>query len=206
LSGDSSQSGSKFADQKRQFHLSAIFNNTKFEQGEPMPRHLLLIALTTVFTTFASANDAAMPPKNPKAQTTQPPAANASGEYGEAKFNAKDAKAIAPTLTEGDAIIKTTVTEVCPKKGCWMKVKGAKASEDLRVTFKDYGFFVPTELIGKEVALQGRYVQHTESVEEQKHLLKDAKRPQAEIDAITAPKTTYRFVSTGVKVLPANSK
>lgn len=171
-----------------------------------MPRHLLLIAITTLLATFALANDVAMPPKNPKAQTTQPPAPNASGEYGEVKFNTKDAKAIAPTITEGDAIIKTTVTEVCPKKGCWMKVKGAIANEDLRVTFKDYGFFVPTELIGKEIALQGRYIQHTESVEEQKHLLKDAKRPQAEIDAITAPKTSYRFVSTGVKVLSTKSK
>lgn len=171
-----------------------------------MPRHLLLIAMTTVFATFALANDLAMPPKNPKAQTAQPPAANATGEYGDTKFNPKDAKAIASTATEGDAIIKTTVTEVCPKKGCWMKVKGAKANEDVRVTFKDYGFFVPTELIGKEVALQGRYVEHTESVEEQKHLLKDAKRPQAEIDAITAPKTSLRFVSTGVKVLSTQPK
>lgn len=171
-----------------------------------MPRHLLLIAMTTIFTTFALASDVAMPPKNPKAQAAQPPAPNASGEYGETKFNAKDAKEIAPQVTEGEAIIKTTVTEVCPKKGCWMKVKGAKANEDLRVTFKDYGFFVPTELIGKEVALQGRYVEHTESVEEQKHLLKDAKRPQAEIDAIKAPKTSYRFISTGVKVLSTKSK
>lgn len=171
-----------------------------------MPRQLLVIAVIFLITNCTFADDAAMPPKNPKAQTTQPPAPNARGEYGETKFETKEAQEISSVITEGDAIIKTTVTEVCPKKGCWMKVKGAKANEDLRVTFKDYSFFVPTELIGKVVALKGRYVKHTESVEEQKHLLKDAKRPQAEIDSITEPKTSYRFISTGVKVLSTKSK
>lgn len=167
-----------------------------------MKQNLLVITIITLFSVFAmTQEDVSMPPKNPKAQTTQPPAPNTKGEYGTTQFNARDAKDVSSTMTEGDAIIKATVTEVCPKKGCWMKVKGTNNDEQLRVTFKDYGFFVPTELIGKEVALQGRYIKHTESVEEQKHLLKDAKRPQSEIDAITAPKTTLRFVSTGVKDL-----
>ena len=54
-------------------------------------------------------------------------------------------------------------------------------------------------MIGKEVVLKGRYTKHVESVDEQKHLLKDAKRPQAEIDAVTKPKETIRFIATGVK-------
>lgn len=164
-----------------------------------MIRPALLVILAT--TISAASADNVMPPKNPKAQTSQPPAPNATGEYGNTKFDAKTAQAVSPTATEGDVIIKTTVAEVCPKKGCWMKVQGAKAGEQMRVTFKDYGFFVPTELNGKEVALQGRYVKHTESVEEQKHLMQDAKRPQSEIDAVTKPKETLRFVATGVKKL-----
>jgi hypothetical protein len=142
-----------------------------------------------------------MPPKNPKAQRTTPPAPNSSGEYGDATFNAKTAQSISTSMTEGDVVIKTKVSEVCPKKGCWMNVEGAQKGEPVRVTFKDYGFFVPTELVGKEVALKGRYVKHVESIEEQKHLLQDAKRPQSEIDGITKPKETLRFVATGVKDL-----
>jgi Domain of unknown function (DUF4920) len=171
-----------------------------------MTQQLFLILIVSFFSTVVTATDISMPPKNPKAQATQPPAANTNGEYGDTKFNTKSAQAISPTASEGDAIIKTTVTEVCPKKGCWMKVKSGNNGEDLRVTFKDYAFFVPTELIGKEVALQGRYVKHTESVEEQKHLLKDAKRPQSEIDAVTTPKTTLRFIATGAKDLSIKSK
>jgi len=169
-----------------------------------MIRHLLLIALTANIS-FAS-DEVAMPPKNPKAQATQPPAPNASGEYGDVNFDAKAAQPISSSPKTGDAIIKTTIAEVCPKKGCWMTVQGAKSGEQMRVTFKDYGFFVPTELAGKEVALRGRYVKHVESVEEQKHLLKDAKRPQAEIDAVTKPRATLRFVATGVKDLSSESK
>lgn len=171
-----------------------------------MVRPILLISLVSLLSSIATAADVSMPPKNPKAQTTQPPKPNSTGEYGEIKFSANEAKPIASSPTEGNVIIKTTVSEVCPKKGCWMKVTGANPSEQVRVTFKDYGFFVPTELVGKEVALQGHYVKHVESVEEQKHLLQDAKRPQSEIDAITKPKETLRFVATGVKDLSQKSK
>lgn len=154
-----------------------------------MTRHLLFIALAVAFLNVAAA-----------------PPPNATGEYGNAKFNAKDATAISTTDEKGDVIIKTTVADVCPKKGCWMKVQSAKPGEQLRVTFKDYGFFVPTELVGKEVALQGRYEKYVESVEEQKHLLEDAKRPKSEIDAVTKPREAFRFVATGVKDLSSKSK
>lgn len=171
-----------------------------------MIRQLLTIGFFTAFSMVAIAADYSMPPKNPQAQTTKPPAPTSSGEYGTVNFNPKDAQTISSTANQGDVVIKTTVAEVCPKKGCWMRVQGAKPGEHVRVTFKDYGFFVPTELNGREVALKGRYVKHVESVEEQKHLLKDAKRPQAEIDAITQPKETLRFVATGVKDLTSPSK
>ncbi len=171
-----------------------------------MTCNLLILSIALIFSTVSIAADVSMPPKNPKAQTTEPPAPNTSGEYGVVNFNLNDAKPISASLTEADVIVKRTVSEVCPKKGCWMKVRGAKTGEDVRVTFKDYGFFVPTELVGKDVALQGRYTKHTESIEEQKHLLKDAKRPQSEIDAVTAPKETLRFVATGVKNISSSIK
>src|SRR5688572_8533980 len=34
---------------------------------------------------------------------------------------------------------------VCTKKGCWMTLKGPDKTQSLRVTFRDYGFFVPKE-------------------------------------------------------------
>ncbi len=170
-----------------------------------MVRALFLVILSSFAVSSVMADsvmaDNVMPPKSPKAQASQPPTANIKGEYGDTHFSASGAVGVSSAYSEGEVIVKSTVAEVCPKKGCWMKVQGARPGEQVRVTFKDYGFFVPIDLVGKEVALQGRYIKHTESVEEQKHLLQDAKRPQAEIDAIKKPKETLRFIATGVKDL-----
>jgi len=164
----------------------------------------LSLSFVASLSTATLAADVSLPPKSPNAQAAPPPPA--AGEYGDAKFNPSEAKPISSGAESGEVTVKTTVAEVCPKKGCWMKVRGAAPDQEVRVTFKDYGFFVPTELVGKEVALRGRYVKHVESVEEQRHLLKDAKRPQSEIDAVTKPKESVRFVATGVKDLSSNPK
>jgi hypothetical protein len=66
---------------------------------------------------------------------------------------------------------------------------------------KDYAFFVPTALKGKTVVLDGTAERKVTSVDEQKHYAEDAKKPQAEIDAITTPKEEIRFVANGIKVV-----
>jgi hypothetical protein len=96
--------------------------------------------------------------------------------------------------------IKGTVTEVCEKKGCWLKIKTDNNSEFF-VKMQDYGFFVPTELKGKNVVMDGTAEVKTISVDEQKHYATDAKKSQTEIDAITSPKEEIRFVATGIKVV-----
>lgn len=169
------------------------------------------LTVCTVICTVAGASPSphTLPPAAPKAQTSAPPPLSAAGTYGEI-FDAAKAEPLdqaAPTLdavksSKGaptPVVVKAKVGEVCPKKGCWMKVKGK--NNDLRVTFKDYGFFVPVELVGREVALEGHYVVHRESIAEQKHLLEDARRPRSEIDAVTKERETLRFVATGVRDL-----
>jgi len=53
-------------------------------------------------------------------------------------------------------------------------------------------------LAGKEVVIKGVGKMVTTSVDDQKHYLKDANATQAEIDAITQPKTELVFEATGV--------
>ena len=60
---------------------------------------------------------------------------------------------------------------------------------------KDYAFFVPTALEGKTVVLEGSAESKTTSVKELQHYAEDAKKSQAEIDAITEPKTETRFLT-----------
>lgn len=99
-----------------------------------------------------------------------------------------------------NVIIRGKVTDVCDKKGCWLTIQTEDHSKFF-VKMKDYAFFVPTALKGKNVLLEGDAEIKTVSVNEQKHYAEDAKKPQSEIDAITQPKEEIRFVATGIKVV-----
>lgn len=89
------------------------------------------------------------------------------------------------------------VTSVCQAKGCWMTLDAGNG-ETMMVTFKDYGFFVPKDITGETVVIEGKAEIREVSVDEQRHLAADAGKSQKEIDAITTPKQELRFVADGV--------
>lgn len=90
-----------------------------------------------------------------------------------------------------------TIAEVCQKKGCWMDVD-LGGGELLTVRFKDYGFFMPKDAAGRTAVMEGYCYKTIETVEWLKHKAKDAGKPQASIDSITQPDTTYAFTANGV--------
>lgn len=92
------------------------------------------------------------------------------------------------------------ITEVCSTKGCWMIMELLDKTK-MQVKFKDYAFFVSMDLVGKTVVIDGMARQKIVSVNELKHLVEDAKKPQAEIDAITKPEKQVKFEASGVLVL-----
>ena len=102
-------------------------------------------------------------------------------------------------MKEGDTVamkFRSKVNSVCQMKGCWMRLD--LGDEEVHVTFKDYGFFVPMDIAEEEVIVEGiAYVEMTD-VETLKHFAEDAGKPQEEIDAITEPQLTYAFLSSGV--------
>lgn len=70
--------------------------------------------------------------------------------------------------------------------------------KDMRITFKDYEFFVPLDAAGKETIIQGTATMDTTTVEMLKHYAEDAGDSQEEIDAITEPEFNYAFEAVGV--------
>lgn len=96
--------------------------------------------------------------------------------------------------------ISGKVVEVCQEKGCWMKVERANG-EKLMVKFKDYGFFMPKDIVGKEVVLDGEATVKEVSVKQQKHYAEDAGKSKEEIAKIKEPKKELQFVAKGVLVL-----
>ncbi|XLS28112.1 DUF4920 domain-containing protein [Flavobacteriaceae bacterium M23B6Z8] len=104
-------------------------------------------------------------------------------------------------LPAGDSLeitLKAKVNAVCKAKGCWMRLD--MDGEEVMVKFKDYGFFVPKDIEGKEVIVNGKAFVNVVSVEEQQHYAKDAGKSEQEIAAITQPKKTYSFEASGVKI------
>ena len=104
------------------------------------------------------------------------------------------------SMTVGDSInskMKATVAEVCQAKGCWMKLN-LENGEQVMVKFKDYGFFMPKDIQGKEVVINGKAYVNEVSVDEQRHYAEDAGDSPEEIAKITEPKKTFSFEADGV--------
>ncbi|GGG56967.1 DUF4920 domain-containing protein [Bizionia arctica] len=120
--------------------------------------------------------------------------------------NAIDAILMAETYKKmivGDSLqtkMIAKVDEVCQAKGCWMKLDLGN-DEQVMVKFKDYGFFMPKNIAGKDVILDGKAFVSEMTVEEQRHYAEDAGKSENEIAAITEPKRTYTFEANGVLLI-----
>jgi hypothetical protein len=100
---------------------------------------------------------------------------------------------------EMDVKVTGKVAEVCQVKGCWMTLVKDDGSA-MRVSFKDYAFFMPKDISGKTVIIQGKAYMNTTSVEELRHYAEDANKSKEEIEAITEPKKELAFEAEGVIV------
>ncbi|NKI26232.1 DUF4920 domain-containing protein [Arenibacter sp. 6A1] len=92
------------------------------------------------------------------------------------------------------------VVDVCQAKGCWMTL-ALDQGEEAMVKFKDYGFFMPKDITGKEVVVNGKAFIEEMSVDDQRHFAKDAGKSNAEIATITEVKKTYGFEADGVLLI-----
>jgi hypothetical protein len=99
--------------------------------------------------------------------------------------------------------VEGEIVEVCQKKGCWMTVKKDDGSV-VRVTFKDYGFFVPKDAAGKWVVMEGIAFYDTLSVSTLQHYAEDAGKPAEEVAKITEPEYKITFEAEGVIIKNKN--
>ena len=108
-----------------------------------------------------------------------------------------------PSLMDGHAekevTVKGEVAAVCKKKGCWMDIK-LDNGEEMKVTFKDYGFFVPMDIESQTVVMHGVASYDTLDVEYLQHIAEDAGKSEEEIAQIMEPQVALVFEATGVKL------
>lgn len=93
--------------------------------------------------------------------------------------------------------IEGKVSSVCQKKGCWMTID-VPNGESMRITFKDYAFFMPKDIVGKTVVAQGFAYFDTTTVDMLRHYAEDEGKPAEEIAKITEPKLALAFEADGV--------
>ena len=108
-------------------------------------------------------------------------------------------------MSETDSIpakVMGAVGSVCQVKGCWMDmVSNSEGNVPMRVSFKDYGFFVPMDITGRTVVLDGYAYRSVTSVEDLRHYAEDEGLSKEEIEKITEPQEEIKFLASGVLLL-----
>ncbi len=173
-------------------------------------KNIFLYSATILFLASCAGQNSEQPAEEPAQDTSNTEemveaAPKMVGDYTVYGEEISEDGAVSPedflaALGEVDTLkakMKTSVNAACQKKGCWMKVDMAEA-EDMRVRFKDYGFFVPLDSEGSEAIIEGIAYRDTVAVEELRHYAEDAGKSEEEISAITEAEVNVRFMAHGV--------
>lgn len=122
-------------------------------------------------------------------------------EFGAAVTSADSAMSLTELVGAGeeylgrDVTVSTRIAKVCQKKGCFFI---ARAGDTMaRITFKDYGFFIPTDAAGKKVTLEGTFQRREISEKQARHYRKDLGEDSPEAPAAG---TEYHIVATAVRI------
>ena len=118
---------------------------------------------------------------------------------------AKDAKAVPlvdvlanpDAYTTGAIVVEGLVQTCCQNKGCWMEVVPEVGKNGMRVTFKDYSFFVPKDSKGRSARMEGVVAVKTLSKDDADHLEGEGAKLNRNPDG-TAKEVS--FVASGVEL------
>jgi hypothetical protein len=91
--------------------------------------------------------------------------------------------------------VSTRIAKVCQKKGCFFIATEGDAWA--RITFADYGFFIPTDSGGKQATLVGTFSRQELSPERAAHYEMDLGEQSNEKDI---PPFEYSIVATSVLI------
>lgn len=95
---------------------------------------------------------------------------------------------------DGNVLVHTRIAKVCQKKGCFFVATEGAATA--RITFKDYGFFIPTDSGGKQATLSGVFSRQPVSNAEAEHYARDL----GESGTPNAEDFSYTIVARGIKI------
>ena len=106
----------------------------------------------------------------------------------------------ARTYTTTPVIVEGVITRSCTEKGCWMQVAPTADGSGMRVTFKDYGFFIPQSMVGRRARVEGVTKVTTHSKAAADHLIGEGAPLVRNADGTA---TEVQFVASGVELFKA---
>lgn len=152
-----------------------------------------LLSVTFSFNTQAGAS--AQPKANAKKTPTQ---------FG-GKITSKNSVSLEKLIEnyskhKGQVVtFEATPKKVCQKSGCWMVLESG--GQQVRTLFKDYGFFVPKDLAGKKVRVQGVMGKKKVSAATRRHYMKDAGADASEIKKVVSSEEQLQFTADAVELI-----
>ena len=100
-------------------------------------------------------------------------------------------------FTNDAIVVEGVVQAACQNMGCWVQIAPESGKGGMRVTFKDYGFFVPKDSKGMSARMEGMVEVKTLSKEEADHLAGEGATLNRNPDG-TANEVS--FVASGVEL------
>ena len=91
-------------------------------------------------------------------------------------------------------LVDTKISKVCQKKGCFFIAQ--EAQHAIRVSFKEYGFFIPSDSSNKQVKMTGELVQIERAPAQVKHFKDDLKTDSSALSA----GVVYEFVADSIVI------
>lgn len=118
-------------------------------------------------------------------------------ESGEPVVPLDNLTAADSTYNEQSVTTEGVISQVCKKKGCFFILNEEGTESHARITFKDYGFFIPTNTAGSKVKLNGIFQVKKLSEKMAKHYAQDSGDNP---DEIKGPQKEYSIVATSVLI------
>ena len=73
-------------------------------------------------------------------------------------------------FAKNPVVVEGVIAKACTNKGCWMELAPAAGQPGVRVTFKDYAFFIPLDCKGMKAKAEGVATVKTLSKKDADHL------------------------------------
>lgn len=153
---------------------------------------LVLVFVVTASSVFAEPSDPS-------------PALPSGRDFG-AGLTLKQATRLADVVQSPErfsaapVLVRGRLSDVCQRRGCWTVVR--QGDVQVRVRFKDYGFFLPTDSTGSEAYIEGVVKVVTLSEKDARHYESESRNGAPE--SVTGPVREVEFTASGVRLLPAN--